>query len=72
MKDNKPMEYVTKDGGMLYALAGNRPVGDGYYLNPANRYIGLGNRPAMRSCGGCAMVGMCQYCANRWPTQSTK
>lgn len=72
MKNDKLLEYTTKDGKKLYALTDRGPVGDGYYFNPANRYIGLANRPAMRSCGGCAMVGMCQYCANRWPTQNTK
>lgn len=65
-------EYITKDGGTLYALADNRPVGDGYFSNPATRYMGLADRPAGRSCGSCMMAGMCQFCANRWPTPIKK
>lgn len=49
------LEYVTKDGKKLYALADNKPVGDGYYTN----YY---QRSRSRSCGTCTLVGMCQYC----------
>lgn len=49
------LEYVTEDGKKLYAPADNKPIGDGYYINP-----GQYNRS--RSCGTCTLVGMCQYC----------
>ena len=72
MKNDRLLEYTAKDGKKLYALADRGPVGDGYYTNPASRYMGLASRPAMRTCGSCTMAGMCQFCANRWPTQNTK
>ena len=66
--DDNLMEYVTQDGKKLYALDDGRPVGDGFYVDPRNRYMGIGNRPATRSCGSCALVGYCQFCMQRWPT----
>ena len=67
ISDKSLLEYVTKDGEKLYALNDDRPVGDGFFTNPSNRYMGIGNRPATMSCWNCSMAGYCQFCANRWP-----
>ena len=51
----------------LPTLEGREPIGDGFYWQPANRYMGMANRPTSISCETCILVGMCQHCANRWP-----
>ena len=70
VSDDSLLKYVTQDGERLYALNDSGPVGDGFYANPGSRYMGIANRPATMSCGNCSMVGFCQYCTNRWPTQT--
>lgn len=50
--------WIPKDKG---------PIEFGFYQQPSSRYMGLAYRPTSVFCETCVRVGMCQYCANRWP-----
>ena len=69
ISDEKLMEYVSQDGKKLYTYTpvDGRPVGDGFFADPYNLYMGVGIRPVKMSCGSCSRVGFCQFCVNRWP-----
>ncbi len=63
--DMEFLQYDTNWGEPVYVLNDSKPVGDGFYSNPQNRYMGFMYKSAHtgRRCGTCTLAGCCFSCA---------